>query len=416
MKARRRSAAGRTVGLLLTLAATARAQAQTPAPAPSPAPAPAAAESRKVVPYGVLYFNGFGNSAATNNGDVPLWATAGPASAGASARQSRFGFRITGLSAGGAKLSGVVEADFFGGFPSIGIGDNMGVLRLRLASARIDWERTTLVVGQDWMVFAPGNPVSLACAGIPLMAASGNPWARLPQVRLERRAGAMTLQGAVLAPSTGDFSSAFLYQPASGGLSRWPFLQGRAALSTQNARGTGKPAVLGISGHYGRAKVAGTADAEVASSGVAGDFSFPVVSRVTLAGKAFAGRNLAGFQAGVFQGLNPDYGVPGPAGPVLVRARAIGTRGGWAQLAATAIPEHLGLYATYGIDDPRDEDLVSVTRRDWRLRNRSYALSLINNVTAQLAWGIEVRREETKFRETGTRRNTHLNLAMTLTF
>jgi len=64
----------------------------------------------------------------------------------------------------------------------------------------------------------------------------------------------------------------------------------RAAASTQNAHGTGKPATLGISGHYGRAQIAGTAgaaDAEVASSGVAGDFSFPLVRRVSLAGKVF---------------------------------------------------------------------------------------------------------------------------------
>jgi hypothetical protein len=154
----------------------------------------------------------------------------------------------------------------------------------------------------------------------------------------------------------------------------------------------------------------------VRSNGVAGDFSFPLVSRVSLAGKAFAGRNLAGFQAGVFQGLNPDYGVPGPTGLVLVGPRPIGTKGGWTQLAATAIPEHLSLYATYGIDDPNDEDLVSVTKRDWKLRNQSYALSFINNVTAQLSWGIEVRREETKFLQTGTKKNTHVNLAATFTF
>src|SRR5207249_2594479 len=64
MRARGLSAAGRTAGLLLTLAASARARAQTlPAPPPSPAPAAAAGESRKVAPYGILYFNGFGNSA-----------------------------------------------------------------------------------------------------------------------------------------------------------------------------------------------------------------------------------------------------------------------------------------------------------------------------------------------------------------
>jgi hypothetical protein len=421
MKAHGLSAAGRAAALLLTLAAaTAGAQSQTtPAPAPSPAPA-ATAESWKVTPYGILFFNGFDNSAGTNNGDVPLWATAGSGSTSATARQSRFGFKVTGLSVGSAKLSGIAEADFYGGYPAIGVGDNMGVLRLRLANARIDGEHTTLVVGQDWMVFAPGNPVSLACAGIPLMAAAGNPWARLPQVRLERRAGPLTVQGAVLAPSTGDFSSAFLYQPASGALSEWPFFQARGALGTKNAHGTGKPASLGVSGHYGRAKILGTAgasDTEVESTGIAGDFSFPLVSRVSLAGEGFTGRGLAGFQAGVFQGLNPDYAVPGAGGAlVLVGPRAIGTSGGWVQLEAVAIPRHLTFYATYGIDDPKDEDLVSATKRDWRLENQAYALSFINKVTAQLSWGIEVRREETKFLQSGTKKNTHVNLATTLNF
>jgi hypothetical protein len=222
MNAERLSACGRAAVFLFTMLAAARAQAQTTPPSPAPTPAPAApaaateAESLKVTPYGIVFFNGFRNSGATNNADVPLWATGGPGSVSASARQSRLGLRVTGVTAAGGKLSGVVETDFFGGFPAIGIGENMGVVRLRLANANIEWEQTTLLVGQEWMVFAPGNPVSLAAAGIPHEAASGNPWARLPQVRLERRFGAGAVQGAVLAPSTGDFNSAFFYQPAAG--------------------------------------------------------------------------------------------------------------------------------------------------------------------------------------------------------
>jgi len=159
------------------------------------------------------------------------------------------------------------------------------------------------------------------------------------------------------------------------------------------------------------------ADTELESTGIAGDFSFPLLGRVSLSGEGFTGRNLGGFQAGVFQGVNPDYGVPGPTGNlVLVGPRSIGTGGGWGQLAAIAIPDHLSFYATYGIDDPRDEDLVSVTKRDWRLRNEVLALSFINRVTSQLSWGIEVRREETKFLQSGTKRNTHVNLATTLNF
>ncbi len=372
-------------------------------------------EGWKLTPYGILFFNGFTNTAATNNADVPLWASAGPGSTSASARQSRFGLKLAGLSVGSAKVSGVAEADFFGGFPAIGIGDSMGVVRLRLAHARLDWDATTLVVGQDWVVFAPANPVSLAAASIPLMAASGNPWARLPQVRLERRAGALTLKGAVLAPSTGDFASAFLYQPASGALSEWPFFEARAAVATKNALGTGAPATLGISGHYGRAKVLGTAgapDALLESTGIAADVAVPLGRRVTVTGEAFAGRNLAGFQAAIFQGTNPDFVTGGTASV----PRSIATAGGWAQIAVVAVPKRLSVYGTYGVDRPKERDLASAAKRDWRLANDGAAVGVVNTLSAQLSWGVEVRHEKTRFLLSGTKENTHVNVASTLAF
>jgi hypothetical protein len=174
----------------------------------------------KVTPYGSVYFNGFHNADAVNNEDVPLWAVGGAGDTSATARQSRFGLRISAPAAFGAKVGAVVEADFFGGFPAIGTGENFGQVRLRLANARLDWEKTSIVLGQDWMVFAPVNPTSLACAAIPLFAAAGNPWARIPQIRLERRFGSVLTQAAVLAPESGDFNSTFLAQPNSGALSQ----------------------------------------------------------------------------------------------------------------------------------------------------------------------------------------------------
>ena len=133
--------------LLLAGARHAAAQAarlpRPPAPIelprlPAPAP-PAEPASVKVTPYGIVYFNGFHNSEAMNNEDVPLWAIGGPGDTSATARQSRFGFRVSVPPALGAKISSVVEADFFGGFPTIGIGENFGQVRLRLANARLDW-------------------------------------------------------------------------------------------------------------------------------------------------------------------------------------------------------------------------------------------------------------------------------------
>ncbi len=396
---------------------------QAPAAAAAPTPprqtaAGTAAEASpiKVTPYGTIYFNLFDNSAGTNNADVPLWATPGTASLSASARQTRFGLRLTGLTAAQAKVTAVVEADFYGGFPSVGVGDNMGVVRLRLANVRLDWHNTSVVVGQDWMVFAPGNPVSIAAAGIPAMAATGNAWARLPQVRVEWHNSAVLLQGAVLAPSTGDFSSAFLDQPVSGQLSQVPFLQGRAALTSSDWRGLKRPASIGVSGQYGRARVVTTTfDRTVDSRGVALDWNVPLVSRVTLAGEAFSGRNLAGFQAGVFQGVNPDSASGAPPAIVDGGPRAIETRGGWTQVAAAVNPS-LTVLATYGLDNPRDDLLKSVSRRDWRLRNTAVAFAFIHKLSPNLSWGIEDRRIATQFALTGRHTTNHVNLAATFTF
>jgi hypothetical protein len=411
------------VGVCLVSAAWAQ-QGSAPAPRAtqptstqtSSSGAAAEASPIKVTPYGTIYFNLFDNSAGTNNADVPLWSTQGTGSLSASVRQTRLGFRVTGIMAARAKVTAVVEADFFGGFPTVGIGDNMGVVRVRLANARLDWRDISLIIGQDWMVFAPANPVSLAAAGIPLMAATGNPWARLPQVRVEWHSGTALLQGAVLAPSTGDFSSSFLYQPASGALSQVPFVQGRAALTSSNWRGLKRPASIGVSGQYGRARIVSTtADRTLESRGIALDWSVPVVSRVTLSGEAFSGRNLAAFQAGVFQGVNPDSATGSPSAIVDGGARAIETRGGWTQVAAS-VNASLSVQATYGLDDPRDDTLSSVSRRDWRLRNTAVAIGFVHKLSPQLSWGVEDRRIVTQFALTGRRTTNHVNLAATFTF
>lgn len=215
--------------------------------------------STRLIPYGTLYFNAFGNSGGTNNADVPLFAApTGSGNTSASVRQTRLGFRLEGVKVGRANLKAIIEADFFGGFPSVGIGENFGVVRLRLANARLDWEKTSVTIGQDWMVFAPANPTSLATAAIPQMAAAGNNWARLPQIKLERKLNKnFTFQSAILAPQTGDFATtaAFFLQPTSGASSSVPFFQSRIAFAETNWFNSKKAGNIGLSGHYGRSKV-----------------------------------------------------------------------------------------------------------------------------------------------------------------
>jgi hypothetical protein len=409
------------------LALTTAAQAQSPSPAapatPPATPPPAAAAAApkpeiKVTPYGIAYFNFFSNSDAVNNGDVPLFAAAtGPGHLGMTARQSRLGVRVTGATLGTAKVTGVLEGDFFGGYPTVGIGDNMGVFRLRLANARLDWTKGSLVVGQDWMIFAPVNPLSISSAGIPLFAAAGNPWSRLPQVRGEWKTKALLLQGGLLAPQTGDFNSAFFYQPGSGALSETPFLQGRAAVTLANFANSKKVATIGVSGHWGQSRVTTpTVDRTFDSNGVAADWVLPLGTKVTVQGEAFAGSNLGGFQAGIFQGLIADGAIAGTAGaPVLDGPRGIDTKGGWVQVVAAVTPT-VSVHGGFGTDNPDDEDFLTVVRRETRIDNAAISFGFQHRASTQIAWGVEYRRMETTYLIAGDKDVSHVNVGFTFTF
>jgi hypothetical protein len=401
---------------VLAVALARTAAAQTPPPA-APPPAPAAAPGIKVTPYGIAYFNFFSNSDAVNNGDVPLFAAAsGPGHMGMTARQSRLGIRVTGATVGSAKVTAVVEGDFFGGYPAVGIGDNMGVFRLRLANARLDWAKGSLVAGQDWMIFAPVNPLSLSSAGIPLFAAGGNLWSRLPQVRGEWKMSKVLLQGGVLAPQTGDFNSAFFYQPGSGALSETPFVQGRAALTLANFAESKKVATIGVSGHWGQARVLTPVDRTLDSNGVALDFVLPLGSLLTVQGEAFTGSNLGGFQGGVFQGLVMDGAVVGPGGtPVLDGPRALDSAGGWVQVLF-ALTKTVTVHGGFGTDDPDDADFFTVTRRESRLENTAISFGFHHKASAHIAWGVEYRTLDTTYLIAGNKDAGHVNGAFTFTF
>jgi len=378
----------------------------------------------RLTPYGTIYFNMYGNTRGVNNADVPTFAAAsGNGGTSASLRQTRLGLRLEGAKVGKARLGAIVEADFYGGSPGIGIGENFGLVRLRLANVRLDWEKTAVTIGQDWMPFAPQNPVSLAATAIPQMASAGNNWARIPQIKVERKFGHVSLQGAVLAPQSGDSAAAggFLLQPNSGSTSGVPFFQSRLAYSGKNWFASKKNGSIGVSGHWGRlAANSGPANTRYTdeSWGVAADWNLPLSDIIAITGEAFTGQGLGGFQAGVFQGVNTDFAYVQGNAATADGIRAISTRGGWLQLAITPRMKgnKLGFYGTVGIDDPDDSVLTSVANRDWRTRNLGFAGEVIYKFTPQFQMGFEVRRFDTWYRLARRRTAEHLNLAFAYSF
>lgn len=100
--------------------------------------------------------------------------------------QTRIRGDITGPDAFGAKTTGAIEAEFFGTSES-----DLNGLRLRHAYVKMDWEKTTLLVGQYWHPLFPAEsfPGTVSFnTGAPFV-----PFSRNPQVRLTRKMGALSL-------------------------------------------------------------------------------------------------------------------------------------------------------------------------------------------------------------------------------
>jgi hypothetical protein len=175
---------------------------------------------------GIVLLNLFGNSGAVDNQDIPNLAlppsaVAASGSVGATVRQSEIGLEVYGPHLAGAQASANVNLDFMGGFSNVSNGVTSNLVRLRTATLRMDWSRTSLVGGQDAPFFSPLSPTSFASLGYPAFADAGNLWTWTPQVRVEHRlsfseADRLLLQGGILDPLSGQPPSSQFYRSPSG--------------------------------------------------------------------------------------------------------------------------------------------------------------------------------------------------------
>jgi hypothetical protein len=288
----------------------------------------------------------------------------------------------------------------------------MNLVRLRLAYGRMDWTHFSLEAGQDWTIFAPLNPTSLAEFAIPAMSASGNLWIRTPQLRVEWKnhlgRGNILWQGAALDPDIGDNAAVYAVarQPKAGELGRLPAVETRFAYSEPVRDQT---ATIGFSAHWNAAKNTGTvAGIPVARNfdvwGVAADFALPVARRIALTGEIFAGHALGIFSGEISQTLAPV----GEAGD-----RGIGSRGGWMQLQFN-LSKKLQSNTAYGIDSPVLRDLFTGSRA----KNQNYMSNIMYSLSPHVTFALEWRRFLTNYRSQPLTNNIgdHYNLAVAYTF
>jgi predicted porin len=331
--------------------------------------------------YGSILFNANYVSHGANTIDIPLFPQKATASAdqnhqnfNTTLRQTRFGLRYEGKIFEDAKLTGVFEFDLLGGKPAFANGVNFDIFRVRLAYGRIDWAKDSLEAGQDWAVFSPLNPTSLASYAIPGFSTSGNLWNRMPQIRYEHREGKKTkfiFNTALLDPNAGDSSG----NPAArviglGERGSLPAFETRIGFTTPSH---GKESSAGLSGHYSRllgvpGNPAGTTlRSPIDSYGVSGDVNLWLSSGFRVTGELFHGRGL-----GIFSGDIAQSAVV-----IAGRARGINSTGGWAELHGEAPGGYKGSLKNlssnvgYGIEDNRDQDLIVGIRK----RNQTFMIN-----------------------------------------
>jgi hypothetical protein len=387
--------------------ASSKAPGKEPSPAQAQAEGPMTTMSRIPVKiYGSILFNANYVSHGANTIDIPLF----PQKRGTSSdqnhqnfnttlRQSRFGLRYEGKIFDDAKLTGVFEFDLLGGKPAFANGVNFDIFRVRLAYGRIDWANDSLEAGQDWAVFAPLNPTSLASYAIPGFSTSGNLWNRMPQIRYEHREGEKSkviFTTALLDPNAGDSSG----NPAVrviglGERGSLPAFESRLGFTTPSH---GKESSAGVSGHYSRllgvpGNPAGTTlRSPIDSYGVSGDANLWLSSGVRVTGEAFHGRALGIFSGDIAQSAVVIGG----------RARGINSTGGWAELHCEAPTGYQGTFKNfsmnigYGIEDNRDQDLIVGIRK----RNQTYMVNGQYKFSPNFTFSLEYRRVLTDwFRE-----------------
>ncbi len=351
---------------------------------------------------GRMLANAFGNSRRTNNADVPLFVRPDTASGlpqgggGIAIRQSTVGLAVTGTRVLGAEFRGDLDVDFFGGQQASGGGRTFPLLRLRTARAILTWAHGELLVGQEQPLTSGVNPVSLASVGTPGFAAAGNLWLWLPQARATVEAGTrlkFAVQGAVLAPMTGDPAGAFDTDFDAAERARRPFLQGRMRLRWGEGDRQGE---IGVGIHQGW--FAATGDSLLQSRGYMADALLPLGPRVDLRGEAWDGRGLRPLGGGQIGQLFGRQGV-------VVRGR-----GAWGQLNWRIVPR-VAVGSGYGIDDPNDADLGAGAR----LKNITTAAHLIVRPGGPLVINAEWRRTTTTYAARAYQ-NDHLNVGMGFEF
>jgi hypothetical protein len=380
-----------------------------------------AASKYRIRLSGIVLLNVFGNQGSVDNQDFPTWAIGPGANTsakalGASLRQSEVGLEVFGPRLAGAKTTGSLQVDFSGGFTNTSDGVNFGLVRLRIASLRMDWKNTSIVAGQDNAFISPLSPTSFASLSVPAFGYAGNLWGWIPQVRVEHRfelsdGQSIMLQGGLMDNVTGELPYATFERPAQAGESSGQPAYGVRVSWTRSI--FGMPLTLGTAGYYSRQNWVFNNHVD----GWAGmtDWSVPLARRVSLTGEFYRGRAVGGLGGGVGRSVL-FTGNPNP----YAQLQPLNSVGGWSQLKVRA-SDKLEFNGAFGVDSPYAADVRGYPLSPGYfpavlLQNRSALLNFIYRPRSDLLFSGEYRHLRTFDLDAGSPTADQVNLMMGILF
>jgi len=371
---------------------------------------------------GIVLMNAFQNRGMSNNFDYPDFAEATAPGAslsgfGATMRQSEIGLEAFGPKLAGARTSADVRFDFAGGIPATPNGVAFGVVRMKTASLRFDWDHTSVVAGQDSLFISPHAPTSFASLATPAFAYAGNLWGWIPQLRVEHRfdlsdAQKFTLQAGILDNLTWDFPINSFYrsagageqsgQPAYAVRSSWSHAVGARELS------------FGASGYYSRQDWG--SDRYVDGWAGMGDWQVPLTQRFILSGEFYRGRGAGGL--GAAMGRTVLFGSPLYYGAAPIRGTD--SAGGWSQLKWQITPK-VEMNAVVAEDDVFSRDVLGFATDTNNYstilgRNRGALCNVVFRPRSDLILAMEFRRLRTYPFYSQSSATNQVNLAMGILF
>lgn len=352
---------------------------------------------------GMALFNAYTNGRYNNQTDNPAVASLAPGdvTGGGTLRQSTLGFLFNGpLTIAGAKVSGSLYMDFFGGSTS----SLNHLVRLRTASINLDWTNTTLSFGQEKPIISPRDPDSLAQVGISPLTGAGNLWLWQPQVRLEQRLSLGRDSG--LRAQVGVFQTSLLNGISDPNAYASP--QPGQPSEDSSPGGEGRLEFWRRWSETGRVEIAGGFHANrnhvgpfsLPSDVYSLDWFFRPFSKVEFSGLFFHGRNVA-----VLGGLTQGFTV------LNHRWISVPSTGGWAQLRFP-ITARLAFDIYGGQQDDRNSDLPPA----YMAKNQGYFGNVMYRLAPNVVVSLEGGQVRTTYYQVGNRLNDHYDLAIAYMF